>query len=366
MAVAGVILEANPLHEGHKYLLKAIRSEGFSVVAAMSGSFVQRGEPAVFSKKARTKALLQSGADLVLELPVRGVLSGAQGFARSGVGLFEAAGVVDCLFFGSECGKIDSLWQASELLHSQACEEAIRGFMQEGNSYPAACERALSRVGGDGALLRTPNNILGVEYLSELRRLGSSMQARTVARIPARSASDWRKALQSGEEEALRIYSCEPTQGPVFPEDLARAILARLRRMTAEDFQGLPDVNEGLENRIAAAISQAASLEEAIEAIQTRRYPLARIRRILLRAYLGIREPAGAPEAIRILGLRKEAAPLCRLLREKSLLPVAQNPAVDADLPEIREQIAAQDIWAAFSPQPLPPGVDYREFPVVL
>lgn len=122
--VAAVICEYNPFHAGHAYHLAKTRSLGAThIVAIMSGSFVQRGEPAMFSKWSRAKCALAGGADLVLELPLPWCMSSAESFARGGVALAHGLGCVDLLSFGSELGEISPLLQAAEAAISPLIQE---------------------------------------------------------------------------------------------------------------------------------------------------------------------------------------------------------------------------------------------------
>lgn len=106
MKTAGIIAEYNPFHTGHEYQINYIKEKLRTdyVVIAMSGDFVQRGTPALFSKYVRAEMALRSGADLVLELPVSISSASAELFARGGVQLLDGLGVTDILCFGSECG----------------------------------------------------------------------------------------------------------------------------------------------------------------------------------------------------------------------------------------------------------------------
>ena len=71
--VIGIVAEYNPFHNGHTRLIEQTRARlgaDCPVVCVMSGDFVQRGRPAVYSKFARAEAAARCGADLVLELPL--------------------------------------------------------------------------------------------------------------------------------------------------------------------------------------------------------------------------------------------------------------------------------------------------------
>ena len=177
MATA-VICEFNPFHNGHKYLLeqaKKLRNE--PVIAVMSGSFTQRGEPAFCSKFERARTALENGADLVLELPTVYAVACAQRFAQGGVDIAKSFGEVNYLAFGCETDDIALLRAAADALGDPKVNGLIADKMKNGAYYPQAVERAVREVLGDGAggALASPNNILAVEYLKAVRTLGLSL-----------------------------------------------------------------------------------------------------------------------------------------------------------------------------------------------
>jgi predicted nucleotidyltransferase len=150
-------------------------------------------------------------------------------------------------------------------------------------------------------------------------------------------------------------------------KDMERAMLARLRRLDAAYFAGLPDVSEGLEHKLVAAVRDGCSLEEIIDAVKSKRYARSRICRILMRAYLDLTRPAGAPEYIRVLGFRRSSSELLRLIRERASLPIVQHTAADGKgMETLREEVVANDVWSAFAKSVKPAGSDYREFPVMI
>ena len=181
------------------------------VIAVMSGDFVQRGEAAVFDKHTRAGAAVLGGADLVIELPLPWALSSAEGFARGAVGLLWATGVVGALSFGSESGDVRRLAEAAGLLDSDGLRVLMLEKLRTGVSYPAARQAALAQLSPESsAVLATPNDILGVEYIRAMRALGADMKPLAVVRRGAgqdedsdgelRSASQLRKMLRSGED----------------------------------------------------------------------------------------------------------------------------------------------------------------------
>ena len=159
MQICGVICEYNPFHRGHEKQLRMIRAalgEETAVVCLMSGSFVQRGEPAVFDKRTRAAAAVLSGANLVLELPVTKALSSAEGFARGGVEIFTKLSLVDTLAFGCESGSGEEILRAAAAMCSPSYEEALRERIKTGLSYPAARQQALGLLPGDPSPLQQP------------------------------------------------------------------------------------------------------------------------------------------------------------------------------------------------------------------
>ncbi len=372
MATAGIIAEYNPFHNGHAYLLRTVREMGYDrIVVVMSGAFVQRGEPAVVSKRDRTEMALRGGADAVLELPLRGVLSSAQGFARCAVEVLAATGVVDALCFGSECGDIQLLTQISQALQSPGFDDELKEELAAGISYPAARQKALERFSQHAAILKNPNDLLGIEYLMAAR---GRFAAHAIRRIGAEhdgagGATACRAMLRAGEDIAAFVpeYAPKLLEQRVFLEDMERSMLARLRGLDAAYFATLPDVSEGLEHKIAVAVRDGCSLGEIIDQIKSKRYARSRIDRILMRAYLDVREGADAPKYIRLLGFRKQASGLIREIREKASLPLVQHPATDGkDFADLQKEVAANDLWGVFAPTVQAAGQDYREFPVVM
>lgn len=390
MAVAGIIAELNPLHNGHAYLLseaKKIASDG--VVVVQSGNFTQRGEPAILEKHRRAEAALRCGADLVLELPLAFSVAGAQTFARGGVSVLHALGLADTLVFGSECGKIEHLQTAAYAVADPAVELAIRERMQRGLPFVAAREQAVRAVYGEeiASLLKTPNNILGVEYLRALRELQAKITPQTISRVGAphdstevsdgfASGSALRKRIEAKEEitaflppPSLEILQAELRKGfaPAQYAKLDIAVLAFLRKATAADFSEVPDVTEGIENRILNAARTARTLVEVFDRAKTKRYTHARIRRIVLCAFLGVRRAdTEAIPYLRVLGFSERGKSLLRRARDTASLPIVMR-ASDADcLSDFARhsfalEATATDIYNLTLPEIRPCGTEMTE-----
>ena len=330
MEIVGIICEYNPLHLGHAGQIRRIRQilgEDTAVVCLMSGSFVQRGAPAVYPKSIRAAAALQAGADLVLELPVTYALSSAEGFAMGGVEILSR--LCSRLCFGAECGSEDALMSLARGLLSPGFPSALRTFLDQGLSFPAARQQALHALGLDAGLLSSPNNILGVEYCKAILKLGCAMSPLVIHRPGdyhaqtadpcAPSATALRRMVVQGQS----IRSYVPTDlfqnSPVHTLAAGeRAILARLRTMSEEEFSVLPYGGEGLWRKLMHESRRQPDLESILTAVKSKRYTRTRLDRMVMCAFLGIDQQtiaAPAPYA-RILGFDRRGRELLALTRK--------------------------------------------------
>ncbi|WP_325200273.1 tRNA(Met) cytidine acetate ligase [Oscillibacter sp.] len=397
MAAAGIITEYNPLHMGHVHLMAEARrllGPETGILCVMSGNYVQRGDFAIVGKHARAAAAVRSGADLVLELPVPWALSSAEGFAAGAVELLKATGAVAHLVFGSEGGEAAPLVRCAEALCSDAFPEALREELRKGDPFPAARQRALLGLvsEGDAAALGRPNDTLGVEYCKALR--GSGIQPVAVPRRGAEhdsetieggivSASSIRALLRQGEEEtALGLMAPAMAEGyrrereagraPASLESCERAVLARLRFLEEADWAALDLGNEGLYRRFAGSAGSAGSLEELLETVKTKRYPLARLRRTVFRAYLGLPPaPPERPAYLRVLAANERGTALLAGMRKTAALPVLTKPAAVRRLgPEARRlfdlEIRADRLYALACPEPAAVPDEWRTGPVIV
>jgi cytidyltransferase-like protein len=323
MAVA-VICEFNPFHNGHAYLLERVAQLcGAPVLAVMSGSFTQRGEVAVCSKFERAHIALENGADLVAELPTVKAVSNAQRFARGGVEIAKSFKCVTHLAFGCETDDIELLNAAAFSADNPEVQSRIAELMKQGEYYPRAYQNAVREVCGDktAQVLASPNNILAVEYIRALKdsgikplpvlRIGSVHDSEIRSNNIA-SASYIRSLLRSGRDASAYLPNV-PTE-ITREENLERAALYKLRTMSAEDFALLPDVGEGLENRIFGAVRKYNSIEEILTAVKTKRYTHARLRRIIICALLGITEELQSQNAgyVRVLSMNDAGADMLK------------------------------------------------------
>ncbi|MGM9604808.1 MAG: nucleotidyltransferase family protein [Faecousia sp.] len=317
MKTVGIICEYNPFHNGHRRQIELIRAkygEDCTVVCLMSGNYVQRGAPAIVDKSIRARAAVLSGADLVLELPISIALSSAEGFAAGGVRILS--GFCDALCFGTETMAEAELSRTAEVLLSPQFPELLKKELSSGYSFPAARQAALSQM-GVSAQLTTPNDILGVEYTKAILSQHSNMSIFPIFRegsyhsqaldAHAPSATALRKALLSGEDWAYAVPEATVSllqNAPLHTLEAGeRAIIARLRSMTDEEFERLPYGSEGLWRKLMKAARSRSDLSSIIAATKSKRYTRTRIDRMILCAFLGLSEQdlGLVPPQVRVL-----------------------------------------------------------------
>jgi predicted nucleotidyltransferase len=316
----------------------------------MSGNFVQRGDFAIFNKHARAKAAVQSGADLVLELPLPYALSSAEGFADAGVYILDRLGVCEYISFGSESGDIGALNEAAEAIVSKKADMLTKEWLDKGLSYAAAQQRAADAVlGARSEVFRYPNNLLGIEYLKAIKAYESPLRPLTVKRTSDEHDSDTglssfvlRKTLMRGDkpwglmpDAAVLVYMEEIVagRGPVFINQCELAILSRLRAV--KNYSELPGATEGLEHRLMRSAEAEPTFEAILEKVKTKRYTMSRLRRMLLCACLGITaaDTQKPPPYIKVMAMNRTGMKVLAEARKKTRLPIITKPASAKSLP---------------------------------
>lgn len=380
MARVGIIAEFNPLHSGHEYLINEAKRLG-EVVCAISGNFVQRGDCAIVSKEIRAKSALLSGADLVCEIPVLWSMSTAQNFALGGVSALVGFGC-DTILFGSESGDIDHLIKICDILESREFSDLLSKYLKNGTTFALARQKACEELGAHKGILDKPNNNLGIEYILAARRLGLNINFKTVKRLGAChdsteidtfvSASLLREKLLVGDREFCSRYISKDvlelyTDGNI--ADINRietGILAVLRTKTPDDLKKLPDLSEGVENKLFSAIKTATSLESLYNGIKVKRYTLARIRRLVLSAFLGFDGEFFMKPLpyVRVLGKNKTGEKIIKSAKKQSNVPIIMRVSEIKKLPASAQkvfetEVRATDLYNLSLANPLMSGKEY-------
>ena len=365
MNICGIICEYNPFHNGHKYQIEHTRrilGEDTLIVCLMSGNFVQRGEPALYHKNIRAKAACLEGADLVLELPLPYALSSAEGFAKGAVDILSKIGCTH-LSFGAEDDNVDSLKEIASLLLEKSTIDATLANMTSGISYAAARERAVfAQIKEKASLLKSPNNILAIEYIKAIMSLGSDMIPVPVKRTGAghdtadvventASATLIRQLVREGKAADGLM---PPKAAQIFADALVHklddnVVMSQLIRLSPEDLREFADVSEGLEYRIFDAIQTSFTFDEVCEKAKSKRYAHARIRRILMNAFLGIKK-ADLPDSypyVKLLAFTERARTLLADNRENESIKVINKPAHIRDMGENANRLFDMEIRAS-------------------
>lgn len=383
MKITAIISEFNPFHKGHKYLIDKARENGSThIIAVMSGNFVQRGEGAVFSKWDRTETALENGVDLVLENPLIFATASAQRFAYGGVGVINGLGCVDEIAFGSESGDIGKITEVAEIIAENEFAEEIQKYLSDGISFPKAREKAIGEKYGEeyAEILSRPNNILACEYISECRKAKMDIDFFTVPRIGAEhdaekekngfySASHLRELLNNSLVSEDEIFEGARKNCKVFDfTKLELPMLVKLRSFTENDFKNLPDVSEGMENRLYSAAQKAVSLSEFYELVKTKRYTHSRIRRICLCAFLGITKDDVSADVpyIRVIGFNDKGREILKTAKDTASLPIVMKYSDIKNLDRNAQRVfdiesKATDIFALCGEEILPCGLEKTE-----
>jgi len=352
MKTTVVICEYNPFTLGHERHLSLAREQtGADTVACiMSGSFTQRGDPAVMDRYLRAEIACRLGADIVVELPLIYAISPADNFAFGAIKTLSALPNVAYLSFGSECGDAELLKKAAKFLNNEPKEfkDILARLQSEGNSYPKARSLALMEYSKTDAeylniadILEYPNNVLAITYIQNLERFNlTNVEIHTIKRegdfndtkLDAKypSASAIREALSKGKLESvknavpsltyefLKRARADADSGTV----LGDMCLFRMKDINGHDLANYYDYRDGLNNRLKLAAADSVKYEEFLEKAKTKKYTMARIKRLSLYALFDITqamyaEASNAPKHVYVLALKSS--------RKKDLLPALHS-----------------------------------------
>ncbi len=360
MKIVGIIAEYNPFHNGHALHIAATRQATACdcVVAVMSGSFVQRGEPAMFDKWSRAAMAVSGGADVVIELPFVFSVRSAQYFAAGGVRLLSALGA-DYLSFGAETADLAALQAAARASEVPTVNDALQRGLNSGMTYAKALADAVQAATGLSAeVVASPNNILAIEYLRAINRycpqgirplavqrlyadfhdtvIGGEVASATAIRRSISTSSsleaDVRTALPTATATKIAALLAEG-QAPITAEAFDTLLLGKLRTSSLDTLASLPEISEGLEYRIADCALKANNSEELFSLIKSKRYPRTRLQRMAIHllvgtsaAYLRTADDSG-PLYARVLAFNETGRKALRRFAQNAAIPVITKTA---------------------------------------
>ena len=368
MRIIGIIAEYNPFHNGHAYQIEKIRSltQADFVIAAMSGNFVQRGEPALIDKYARTEMALSCGADLVIELPALWATASAELFASAGVALMRKCGCVDTLCFGAETDNLSLLKEVASLLVSEPedYKEVLSSCLKKGMSYPAARSQAVCsylkeanpQIPADelACLLNEPNNILAIEYLKAIQaqnaaitpyliqRTGDSYHEAALNSSLSSATAIRKELLSNGWNDITTLNSYLPEAAySILKEylNLYPPLSYLLLQQSEAQLAFCGDSNEAIAHRIKNLQKQFHSFEQFCQLLKTKDMTYTRISRIFTHLLLQITsedyrlgKSLDYIPYLRILGFRKDASRLLTILSNYADVPMISKSANAASM----------------------------------
>lgn len=360
MKVSSIIAEYNPFHNGHLFHLEETRRITSSdyIIVVMSGNFMQRGTPALIDKFMRAEMALSCGADLVLELPSYYAVGSAEYFSMGAVTLLDKLNVVDTLCFGSESGNLDFLRQISELLIKEPDNYilVLKEKLKEGLSYPNARTHALIQTNPtlekNISDLSSPNNILGIEYIKALLKRKSKMEPITIPRVSSQYHDKNLGTHTQSSATALRqtLYNQQPLESlkehmpaesyhllskyflhnqPLYVNDFSEAMIYKLIFEQKNGYSDFVDVTNDFSDRINNHLYSYTNLSDFCDLLKTKEQTHTRITRSLFHILLNMKSDVFMkycsndyiPYA-RVLGFRKDAAPLLSFIKKNSSIPM--------------------------------------------
>ena len=357
MATAAIIAEYNPFHKGHEHQIKSLRKmlgDDTEIIAIMSGSTVQRGDVAVLDKYTRAECACLSGVNLVLELPFPFSSLSAELFAASGVKIADSLGVVDYLAFGSESGDIDELVKIADVMSSKHFNDTFAEISKDarhlGAGYPELIEATYKKITGKAHAPLSPNNILGIEYIKQLKIRNSKITPITIKR----EGADFNEESITGERfesaTAIRAISAEAPEDallhvpeatretvyraiseglfPALTDNLSSIIIPSLLLNSTASHDDIHDAAGGLYNRLISAARGSVSISELVRLSETKRYTNARIRRAVLFSYLGVTssKAKALPAYTQVLASDKVGFGILARARKSSAIPILTKP----------------------------------------
>ncbi len=360
MTTLAIIAEYNPFHNGHLYHLnkaKELTGANYSV-ALMSGSFLQRGVPAMWDKYTRANMCTSCGIDLALELPFPYATGSAMDFAMGSINILNRLNSIDYLCFGAETDDIKLLKTISEVIVTEPAsyKSALKTNLSSGMSFPSARDKALTDYFNDDSLtsiISQPNNILAIEYISALIRTDSKIKPVLVKRKQAMyhddtiygsisSATAIRHTLDNNSSldmisrdlphNAMTLITDTYTKSaPVFPESLTPFLQAKL--ITGSEYEYICDINIDFSNKLKA-ISSSISYEEALNTLATKDLTKTRVSRCLIHLILEYTEAmrssfihTGYGFYANILSFRRESSSLIKNINKVSHIPLITKKA---------------------------------------
>jgi len=403
MKIIGLIAEYNPLHNGHLYHIQKSKeiTGADHIVVVMSGDYVQRGIPAIMPKSLRAEMALKAGASAVFEIPLCYATGTAQLFATGSVALLDSFNCIDSIVFGSECNDVEKLSELANIFQNEPLEfkELLQQGIKEGLNFPAARTKAVAKLTHKSqdyvAVLKEPNNILGIEYIKALNLLNSSITPYSINRKgahehdttlhPVYSSATAIRSLLAYSSSKYSTYSegeslidsplsnifhqldyqipdsCidllkdyYEVKYPIYQNDFSLLLKYKLINKTPKDLAQYMDVSKELANRICNQLNNFFNYKQFCQLLKTKEVTHSRINRALLHIMLGVKKKnvteykqGGYHFYIRLLGLEKRNQEVVSIIAKESNLPMIHNAMNDESLCALGKRMLYHDTLAS-------------------
>ncbi|GKX66272.1 nucleotidyltransferase [Inconstantimicrobium mannanitabidum] len=398
MNITGIITEYNPFHNGHKFHIdeskKLTNCDG--IICVMSGNFTQRGLPAILDKWNRTKMALENGVDLVIELPTIFATSSAEFFSFGAVSILNSTNVVNSLCFGSEIGDSEILKSIATILlnNIENFNLQVKNEMKKGISFPKAREIVIGNIMNDETLsnlINSPNNILGIEYCKSILKLKSSITPVSIKRVGSNyndtvaftklaSATAVRELIQNNNldeckrlmpESSFAILEKLTDNKYTFPIEDHMFNFIKYKLITTPDLlSAIPDVSEGLDNKILKELINCNSYEDLLFRTKSKRYTLTRISRILCHIFLGFENypihqlRKTAPKYLRVLGLNRRGREILKEIKLRGDIEIITKLPREINDPMLKLDIASTNCYSLLNKH-INYNADYLTSPII-
>lgn len=349
MKVLGIIVEYNPMHNGHIYQIqqaKKLINPDYTVII-MSGNFTEQGNISVLDKFTKAELAIQNGVDLVLELPTIYATSSAEYFAKGAVNILNNLNCITHLVFGAECSNIETLKNIAKVLnkHENDIIKACKNTDNKSVTAPESRAEILKEYLNENELkcIDKPNNILGIEYLRNLLSLNSKIEPVLIHRDTVQhnsteitsniaSSTAIRELLKRQELDTIKslvpnnVYTKLKDINTDYMDTFWNLLKYEIIKLGKNGIQNIYEVSEGLENRIIECVKTSNSYEEFIQNVKSKRYTLGRIKRICVNILLGISKDSfeTLSDALyaRIIKFNSNSKEFISCINKSSLIPV--------------------------------------------
>ena len=363
--IIGIITEYNPFHNGHLYQIQQVKKQfpDAPLVIAMSGNFLQRGEPAIIDKWHRAAECLANGADLVMELPLMAAVQPADRFAYYGVWTLAQMGVTD-LFFGAEHATFDFMHDAQKAM------EITGNFNKYHESFAKTYQQVITEKVGHQ--VDQPNDLLGLAYAKANLKLKAGISLHPIQRKNANyhdielndagtiaSASAIREALHHQNQDFEKFVPHQTAQdlkaqSLVSWDDFWIHLKMELLTHSPQELEKIYGMAEGIQYRMIAMAQRsefAGSFDSWIKAVKNKRFTYTRLSRLATMTLLHITwDDVASFEAqpyLRVLGFSKKGQAVLHAAKKSCDHPIITNVSQDEKKGILRIDYRAGKVYQA-------------------